>query len=338
MNLSKKRLLIIGWGICTFLLLIALIFLIRNAYEYRSELSVLKTQYRKLEQLNSREPFPSAENVARMKENLETLQQNLRELKGELNKNPFPVISLAAVDFPAQVQKSIRQFRRRAKAANVKFPGNMEIGFSQYASGGAIPSPENVKRLVCQLYSVEKVADILIRSGVSSIEGLEREVFEKSGAADEEPGVPEEIQRTRRGRRSRQLTKRTKNMTFRTASFIHPDKLYSYERIRAVFTAREDAVWEVMKLLAVSPQFIAVSEVKLETQTTILSYRPEAVKQAETTTLDDNESIQALAAKVLAGAKLTRLERQIAGGEQITVFLTADVYNFGIEEQNEEQL
>ena len=118
---------------------------------------------------------------------------------------------------------------------------------------------------------------------------------------------------------------------------MHPDGLYTYERVNVAFTARENCVWKVLDLFASSSQFIAVSEVELYTQTTILSYNPEAAKETVTTSLDGNSSHQSLATRVLAGTKLSRQERQIAGEEQVSVTMKVDVYNFETNEQIEEQ-
>ena len=82
-----------------------------------------------------------------------------------------------------RAQATIECFKGQAAKAGIELPVGLEAGFSQYASGGAIPVLDHVPRLSRQLYSVEKVADVLIQSEVASIE--RGEVFAIVGGGDE---------------------------------------------------------------------------------------------------------------------------------------------------------
>ncbi|MCF7848526.1 MAG: Amuc_1100 family pilus-like protein [Kiritimatiellales bacterium] len=338
MNSRKNMPLVVGGAICAVLLLVALFFLFRFGSAYRAEQKVLKSQYQRLEQLNTRKPFPSAENVEKVKDNLAALEANLQTLMQALNKNSFQGQDLKAVDFSSRVQRAIQRFKDKAQEGNVALPQNMEIGFGQYASGGALPAPENVGRLVQQLHSIERVANILIKSGVISIEALEREVFEKPESQGEEGADADAGSQSRRSsRRSRAPAKAAPDKKQNVASFVHPDGLYTFERVSVVFTAREDNLWRVMDLLASSPQLISISEIAFETQTKIMSYSPADVVEAEAGMMEGNESLKSLAARVLSGTKLSRQERQIAGDETIRASMKVDVYQFERSEQSEEQ-
>ncbi len=264
--------------------------------------------------LQNRAPFPSDENVAVLQENLDGLEYHVGELAFEVMRDPFRQDAVEATDFSAQAQAVIERFQDRAALLGVILPESLEVGFADYASGGAVPKAEHVPRLSLQLYSVECVADVLVQSGVDSIDRLTRDIFEKTA----ESAPP----RRRRGRGAMHAGGQKTNRSF--ASKIGPNNLFYIERIGVSFSAKEDVVWQVLNSFAAAPHFMVVSKFSHTTKSTILEYNPESGKHAV-----DDETLHYLSGGILVGEKaLSRPERIIAGNESIQVNLILNVYNF----------
>lgn len=319
MNLQKNKALIVGAGICGILLLTEIIFLVSingGLLKHRQE---LQRSYHRLSLLHDRNPFPSVENIKAMRTNLEDLEYDLDELVAGIMRDAFPQDAVEATDFSARAQDVIERFRKRADQSGVTLPKSLEVGFSKYASGGAVPELGNVPRLSRQLYSVERVADVLVRSGVDSIDGLTRDSFEES------PSVERSAPRRRSSRQANQDSN-AQNSLHLIASTVHPENLYYIERIGVSFSAKEEAVWRVLDQFASASHFMVVSGFSHSTKSTILKFNPSAVKRGE---VGDDDTLRYLAEGILVGSKaLSRPERIISGNEMIQVYLDVEVYNF----------
>ncbi len=280
----------------------------------------LRRSAERLARLHDRDPFPSAENLEVERGSLDRFEYGYGEFFAELAADPFPADDVEAADFSARAQGVVERLRKRAGGAGVKLPKSLEAGFAQYASGGAVPDPQHVPRLVRQLYSVERVADVLVGGGVDSIDRLSRDEFEVQGEEAEAPS------RGRRHLRRPTPTEGGGDRAAQAASFVHPQGGYMVERIEASFTAREDALWRVLELFATAPHFMVVREFAHRTDTRIPTYDPEAVKRGEG---PDEEMARYLAEGILTGKEaLPRTERIIAGQEAVSVDLVVEVYNF----------
>jgi len=317
MSLQRNRFLAIGGGLAGFILFAGVVLLVLANLQLGRAKRDLEGAYRRLERLHGRDPYPSEQNRKALQENRERLEFEVGELAAALMRDPFPADAAEAADFSARAQGVIERFRKRAETAGVALPDNLEVGFAEYASGGAVPAARHVPRLSRQLYSMERVADILVRGGVDSIGSLSRDTFENAPAAQPPArrrparGAPPPSGRQQPGRR---------------ASEVHPDGLYYIERIGVEFEAAEDVVWRILDLFAAAPHFMVVSEFAHKTQTDILSYNPETVKRGGE---GDDATLRYLSEGILVGKKaLSRPERLIAGNESVVVRLVVDVYNF----------
>lgn len=319
MNMRKNIVLVVGGGSCFVLLLMALFFLWKAGTAYREESRRLQQTYRQLAELHARAPFPSVENLSQEEKNVAALLDRLNDLKRTLARDPFPPDAREPADFSARVQRSIERFRTRATAAGIQLPDTLEAGFGQYSRGGVIPDPRYVPRLSRQLYSMERVTDVLIASGVGYIDALSRDPFETQPEA-----VPSAA--TRPNRRSRRDTAPVipKQSARLVASVVDPNGLYVTERIGVSFTAKEMVVWDVLNRLAAASHFMVVSGFSFQTQTDIMAYQPGSPDQVKSEALK-----RYLSEGVLTGeAALSRPERIIAGDELLRVSLTVEVYNF----------
>jgi hypothetical protein len=319
MMVRSYRVLLFGGGIGVIFLIIALVFLFRANTNYQQQRKILNRQYRRLAELNTRNPFPSEENVVREKQNLERLECQIDEMTVKLARDPFPENAVDAADFSARAQDVIEQFGKQAAEAGVKLPESLEAGFAKYASGGEIPDQAQVPRLSRQLASAEKVADVLVRSGVTSIETLTRENFETQS----DSSSPTTGRRDRRGIRAFPTANRRM-----VASLVQPRGLYTAEQIEVSFFASEPIIWKVLNELIVAPHFMIVTDFSHTVKKDILAYNPEkGVQSGE----DKKDAEQFLSSGILSGRKaLSRPERIIAGNELLQVSLKIDVYNFDL--------
>ena len=314
MSLRGNRVLMIVGGVCaTILIAEAVVLSVGIAGLSKSNKTVKQEQWR-LTRLLKRNPYPSAENVQVLEKNLDELEYRIGALTAEMKRDPFPRDAVEAAEFSARAQDVIERFRARAVRAGMKLPESLEVGFAQYASGGAVPQPLHVPRLTRQLYSVERVADVLVQCGVTSVDKLSRDLFEGSAGA--------EIPHRRRPRNAPDSNVR-KPLSL-VASEVGPNNLFYIERIGVSFSAKEEAVWRVLDGFAVVPHFMVVTEFAHRTRSGILEYNPDAVKAGS-----DDETLRFISEGILSGAKaLSRPERIIAGDELVEVRLVVDVYNF----------
>jgi hypothetical protein len=317
MNLQRNRFLLVVGGVCGTLLLIEVVSLVSAYAGFSKEKKKLSESYRRLSQLDNRAPFPSIENVKVLEENRDALEYHSVELVAGLKRDPFPQDTVEATEFSARAQDVIERFRRRAERSGVKLPESLEVGFAKYASGGAVPAVQYVPRLSRQLYSMERVADVLVRSGVDSIDSLTRDFFETESR-------PDQVMHGRRRSGTRSVDRKS---AYLTASKVHPDNLYYSEQIGVVFSASEDVVWRVLDMFAATPHVMAISEFSHKANSTILKYNPDDVVRGR-----EHATQKYLSEGILTGEHaLSRSERIITGNETVQVRLVVNVFNFDLE-------
>lgn len=321
MMLPRNKRFMLACGVCAALLLGEMVALALGAVRLSKANRALQQEQQRLMRLQQRVPYPSAANVRILENNLDELEYRVGELAAELNRDPFPQDSVEAAEFSARAQDAIERFRSRAARAGIQLPESLEVGFAQYASGGAVPAAAHVPRLSRQLYAVERVADVLVQSGVITVDAMSRELFE----------IVDEAEVTRRRPLRSLPTAKGRKPPSPTASAVGPGGIYTTEQVAVSFTASEEAVWRVLDLFAVAPHFMVVSGFSHQTQSDLLAYSPDAVKRRE----ENDETVHYLSEGILSGDKaLSRPERMIAGDEWISVHLTVDVYNFDPVEEN----
>jgi hypothetical protein len=305
----SKRVFATGGGVGLILLVVAVLYLFCNLTAYRFQTRFLDQQYSRLAELKTRTPFPSLDNVAVEQKNLAIVEGMASKAGDGLMFEADERVELDIAEFSARTQEVIEGFRKRAAAATVVLSENLEAGFAEYASGGAIPDVDQVPRLSRQLFSIEKIADILIQCGVSSIDALTRDSFEKP---------PVELSAVYSRRHAREISLRIDPME---CSEEPSTNLYASERIGVVFTAKEATVWAVLEQLVAAPHVMVVRDFSHKTETDILSYQPGDLKESAIT----SKEVEGLLAKKHSPS---RAERIIAGTEQVRVSLEIEVYDF----------
>lgn len=316
MIFRRNKTILIAGSVCAAALLVEIAFLAIGAVRLSKANRLLRHEQKRLTGLQQRNPYPSVDNVRVLEKNLDELKYRVGELAAELKRDPFPRDSVEAAEFSARAQDVIERFRSRATRAGMRLPETLEVGFSQYASGGAVPEAIHVPRLSRQLYSVERVADVLVQSGVDSVDIMSRDRFE----TEQEAEAPR--------RRSPRNIPNSRERKL-PASSVGPNNIFYTERVGVSFSASEDVVWRVLDLFAAAPHCMVVSGFSHQTQSDIMAYNPAAFKRGE----ENSETARYLSDGILSGDEaLSRPERVIAGNELIAVQLIIDVYNFDLEE------
>lgn len=339
-----KLILIIGASVMAVLLLGAAFFLIHMWRGYSSVHADLERQAARLQQMQQRDPYPSAENVARMAENATLLQRRFDGLMAALLKNQIEPQAMEKAQFPPMLGDVMRKLRKSAADAKVVLPATFTMGFDRYLLQGELPQSTNdISRLVVQLKEAEKVLGMVFSVGLAEVISFNRELFE--GTAEEvqsEDMDPRAARRARRGVRMEESVE---------AEGVTPLKkqsdLYSSEHFSMEVKGREEAVWRLLNEMARSDMKVVVSSVTLSSEQPDIKKSVEAIKTAARTAADTAARAATAvqpsmfgaaprpAAPPAAGAAAPVIipsaeERVVAGREPVTAKIEFDVYRFTV--------
>jgi hypothetical protein len=131
-----------------------------------------ETDATELARLQRLTPFPSGDNLRKMKAHVEDYGTAVARLKEELKLHVLPVAPLAPSEFQSRLRVAIGAVAERARASKVKLPNNFFLGFDEFASG--LPETEAAPLLGQELAQVEALAHILISARVDAITALRR--------------------------------------------------------------------------------------------------------------------------------------------------------------------
>jgi hypothetical protein len=159
----------VGFGLA---FLIALIFL----WTARSSFAEAKRQFdenaAELNRLQRLTPYPSEENLRKMKTQADDYAADLEKLKGELKTRVPPVTPMAPNEFQSRLRQAITSLGEKARANRVKLPDNFFLGFEEFAA--ALPDTDAAPLLGQQLAQAELLLNVLIDARVEAITGFRR--------------------------------------------------------------------------------------------------------------------------------------------------------------------
>ena len=314
MNWRKHMVLMAGGGVALVLLIASLVFLVRFQRQYGATTRELESAYQRLQQLNNRNPFPSAENVDKIRLNLEELRKQAAQIRDVQVRSQIKGESMEPAEFAPLLEKSSRRLQQKAQESGVVLPSGFAFGFPRYAEG-ALPNKDDVFRLVAQLRAVEAVCDVLFQASISQVDSLERQVFDESSAGGE-VAAPE-------ARRTRRATAEAAPVAT-SIPLTESNALYSVERITVTVQGREIAIWDVLNAVVRHPSFMVLVDVRLEN--TLATAGTLGKKTALSTTGGD-------------GGKLiqypTHDDRIVSGRELVAATLVIDLYHFNRDNETE---
>jgi hypothetical protein len=161
----------------------AFVWFAKNGFD--DEKSRFEETATELNRLQSLTPFPTQENVAKMKTEAAAYGTQLTSTKEELKAHVLPVTAMAPNEFQARLRQAMAAVVDRARANRVKLPDNFYLGFEEFAA--ALPGTAAAPMLGQQLAQVEMLVNILIDARVEAISSLKRVPVAEQHAASAGP-------------------------------------------------------------------------------------------------------------------------------------------------------
>jgi hypothetical protein len=274
---------------------------------YARQVLALDAVTTRLQQLYRRDPFPTKANVRKEAENLKDVVDRYNELNELLRAGQVNLQPMKAIDFMQFREKSLRKLWSSLQSARIKFPEKYAFGFDKY-EGGQMPNSGDVPRLVQQLKIIEALCDILQEAGITELATIERDNFEQAArGADASSG--------RRGAPPSGGASPSES----AGNAPGGDKMVSSQHFKISVKAKENAVIEMLNLLASQPMFMVVTRVEMNNPRQEYSAggpvsAPAVVARAPGTPG--------------ASEPATRKRQVILGREELDVKLDLDVYQF----------
>lgn len=333
MNLRKYIGLIVGCGIAALVGITGIVFLAKSISTQRKAQSELKSELSRLDQINRGKPFPSQANVEHVQKNLDEIRKVLSQTQTRLRVGQFEPDKIEPAQFGPLLEKTVKQMKASALANSVTLPDRFTFGFDRY-SEGALPLSNAIPRLVTQMKNVAALCDLLYSAKVSNIASISREEFESqlvggasgTGLASEMGGfIRSAVANLGNSERARAIPA------------VAASETYTSERFSIEFSARENAVWEVLNGLARSSTFSVVRDFVVHGTTMGQGLERASSSRSSNPATMVGEMGYVTSAS-LAGAQgigtstnlstLSREDRVVAGREQVNVAIVVDVFRF----------
>ena len=157
---GKNVVLMAAGGIIAVLVLISVFLLYRGFRDFRKAEGVLNRAVTELRGYYAKDPFPSGQNVSRIKDNAKTLGDWLDRLMDGLRTGQIEPDSKTPGTFMALLNGKRIGLQKAAKQSGTGLPENFAFGFERYEKGTP-PVPPDVARLTQQLTMVENICAVL---------------------------------------------------------------------------------------------------------------------------------------------------------------------------------
>jgi len=331
MNFRKNITLIVG-GVAGLLLLIAavvLLFSFRSSYA--DHVSAFSSARNRLAALNSRNPFPSADNVKLASENLEIIKSKYSELHTKIRSAQPEADQIEPARFAPLMEDSIRRLKAKVQqmksetGRDIKLPSDNDVGFKDYAAGKLPPNDTNVmRRLVLQVKGLEALIGLAIDTRLDSVDALQRDEFEIRG--ESAPAADESMTRGRG--RGRFESAEAAPTAAEVGGFPLPAShdLYEVERFVIEVTGAESAVWDFLNHLAANPVLFSIADVSFTNTRENLGKPADFKEKLKIKTEEKRTAAGAQASSVEAQIdELTADERIIGGREPVKARIVADM-------------
>ncbi len=325
----KYMVLVVGGAIALVLVILVSALMFKFSSEYARVQSDLQTLSATLDRLHHRDPFPAEDNVARVRENLDELEEYLGTLLGALSMRQVQGEDMERAAFPAEIERTGRRLRAAAAEHEIGLADGLAFGFERYAAGN-LPMQEHVSRLVVQLRTIETLCSLLFNAGISELVGVEREVFdvERTQAELMDPA-------------SMRRSGRAPAVVAAPATTIEAEGvegLYTKERYTLTFFASDQALRDALNSMIRSPMLIIIRHLELRNEMGLGGVTASARLAARLQPRDAARPTmprQPDAARD-AAPSLLRDDRLVAGRERVRVTMIVDVYRFVYDEEVEE--
>lgn len=149
----------------------------------------LEATVTELNRLRASAPFPSEENLRKMKAQTDSYRGSLLALETNLKSRMFPRPPLQPNEFQALLRQSVNAVEDRARASKVLLPENFNLGFDEYAT--SLPNSLAALRLGRQLRAIEYITNAVIDAHADALLSLARSPLpEEKSAPTPAPAAP----------------------------------------------------------------------------------------------------------------------------------------------------
>ena len=125
-----------------------------------------------LNRLERLSPYPSGENLRKMKAHAENYSTALAKLREELKTRVAPAPPLAPNEFQSHLRVAMTAIAEKARANKVKLPDKFYLGFDEFAS--ALPNEAAAPLLGQELVQIEWLLNSLLDARVEAVTAFRR--------------------------------------------------------------------------------------------------------------------------------------------------------------------
>jgi hypothetical protein len=160
---------LIAFGVCA-LGVVWFLFSAKNDWDDAAvRFNETAAELNRLEQLA---PYPSGENLRKMKAHADDYATALAKLKDELKTRVFPLPPIAPDEFQSRLRLTMTALAEKARANKVRLPDKFYLGFDEFAS--ALPNEAAAPLLGQELAQVQCLLDALFEARVDALTSFRR--------------------------------------------------------------------------------------------------------------------------------------------------------------------
>jgi hypothetical protein len=153
-------------------LVLALWFLFSAKSDWDEASSRFRNAATELDRLERLAPYPSADNLRKMKAHAEDYSTALAKLKDELKMRAAPAGPMAPNEFQSRLRIALNEVTDKARANKVKLPDKFYFGFNDYIS--ALPIEAAAPSLGQELAQIEWLVNSLLDAHVDALTAFRR--------------------------------------------------------------------------------------------------------------------------------------------------------------------
>ena len=158
--------------------------------EASSRFSSTAAELNRLERLS---PYPSGENLRKMKAHAEDYSRALAKLKVELKTRVAPVTPMAPSEFQTHLRVAMAAVADKARANKVKLPEKFYLGFDEFAS--TLPHEVVAPLLGQELVQIEWLVSSLVDARVEAVTAFRRTPLPEERSAVPLPAGAKSVER-----------------------------------------------------------------------------------------------------------------------------------------------
>lgn len=133
-----------------------------------------------LSRLQRLTPFPSGENVRKMKAHAQDYATAVTKLKEELSGRVLPIAPIQPTEFQSRLRVATAAAAEKARANKVKLPDAFLLGFEEFSS--ALPDTAATPALAQELAQMEMLLNIILDARVEAVTSLKRVPISAAGS------------------------------------------------------------------------------------------------------------------------------------------------------------